>query len=191
MSDYIWHDRGTLCDKELSYVVKQSNMISPFIPEKKGNPSYGLSSIGYDMRLGGLFKRYKDIENAPPLRPGQVTEDDVDEYRLYEGEEFILEPGGFVLAHMMESYDMPSNIYGIVHDKSSYKRMGLDVGNTVLEPGWRGDVVLELTNENKHREIALVVGMGIVQVLFTATNVPDNTYGDGKYQDQVGVVLPR
>lgn len=49
------------------------------------------------------------------------------------------------LASTVERFDMPNDVLGIIHDKSSNARRFLTVQNTVAEPGWRGYLTLELT----------------------------------------------
>jgi dCTP deaminase len=87
----------------------------------------------------------------------------------------------FTLASAIEEFDMPQDLVGIVHDKSTWARRGLSVFNTVIEPGWRGFLTLELVY---HGTIPLHIpaGAGIAQVLFHQT-ARRGAY-EGKYQDQ-------
>ena len=52
----------------------------------------------------------------------------------------------FVLASTLERFDMPNNLLGQVCDKSTWARRGVAVQNTIIEPGWRGYLTVELTN---------------------------------------------
>lgn len=87
----------------------------------------------------------------------------------------------FTLASAIEEFDMPDNLVGIVHDKSTWARQRLSVFNTVIEPGWRGFLTLELVY---HGVIPLYIpaGAGIAQVIFHQTETPASYAG--KYQDQ-------
>lgn len=87
----------------------------------------------------------------------------------------------FMLASAIEEFVMPDDLVGIVHDKSTWARQGLSVFNTVIEPGWKGFLTLELVY---HGNIDLVVpaGAGIAQVVFHKTT-RDASYA-GKYQHQ-------
>lgn len=87
----------------------------------------------------------------------------------------------FVLASAIEEFRMPSNLVGIVHDKSTWARRGLSVFNTVIEPGWYGFLTLELVY---HCDNTLIIpaGSGIAQVLFHETK--SRASYDGKYQHQ-------
>ena len=76
---------------------------------------------------------------------------------------------------------MPPHLVGIVHDKSTWARHGLSVFNTVIEPGWKGFLTLELVyhgNEVLH----IPAGAGIAQVLFHQVMNP--ALYTGKYQGQ-------
>ena len=43
---------------------------------------------------------------------------------------------------------MPSDVLGQVCDKSTWARRGVAVQNTIIEPGWRGYLTVELTNHS-------------------------------------------
>lgn len=94
-----------------------------------------------------------------------------------------LAPLQFCLASSVERFSMPTNIVGIVHDKSTWARRGVAVQNTVIEPGWRGYLTLELTNHSENYLI-LPRGTPIAQVLFHALDQDTETPYDGKYQNQ-------
>lgn len=177
-----------LADYEIEHLVKQQDMIAPFAAKKHRDmgPSYGLSSFGYDIRLGDTFYRYKRRRLLSP----KVGASDNDITKIKTAA-LTLEPGEFVLAHSVEYFRMPNDVCGIVKDKSTYARLGIAVQNTVLEPSWEGQITLEISNHN-NCPVELIAGSGIAQVLFLQGNAPTQDYGrDGKYQKQKGVVLPR
>lgn len=91
-------------------------------------------------------------------------------------------PRCFELASSLEHFDMPKNVLGLVKDKSSWARQGLSVFNTVIEPGWRGYLTLELFNAGR-MSLDIPDGCPIAQVLFYYTDEETQGY-DGKYQDQ-------
>lgn len=106
-------------------------------------------------------------------------------YDIRIAETLTLYGHGFALASSIEQFDMPYDVLARVADKSTWARRGLCVQNTIIEPGWRGYLTLELTNHTE-QPIELSVGMPIAQVIFelldepTAQPYPE----DGKYQDQ-------
>lgn len=95
---------------------------------------------------------------------------------------FLSEDARFSLASTVERFDMPKTLVGVVHDKSTWARRGLSVFNTVIEPGWRGWLTLELVYYG-HGTLHIPAGAGIAQVLFHHLEWPAD-YGNGKYQGQ-------
>ena len=87
----------------------------------------------------------------------------------------------FQLASAIELFDMPRRLVGVVADKSSWARRGLSVFNTIIEPGWRGFLTLELVYHGSD-SLFIPEGAGIAQVLFHELIEPA-AYA-GKYQDQ-------
>ena len=133
--------------------------------------SYGLGEAGYDIRL----------RQEVVFKPGGIAGPHV----IVDGGE--PEWGRFAIASAMEEFQMPSDLVGIVHDKSTWARQGLSVFNTVIEPGWNGFLTLELVFHGS-KEITIPAGAGIAQVIFSSL-AHDAAY-DGKYQDQKDEPVP-
>ena len=94
----------------------------------------------------------------------------------------------FALASTAERFQMPANLVGIVHDKSTWARQALSVFNTVIEPGWHGDALtLELVYHG-NGELHIPAGAGIAQVLFHRIEEPAQY--SGKYQWQSAEPTP-
>jgi dCTP deaminase len=87
----------------------------------------------------------------------------------------------FALASTFERFQMPDNLVGIVHDKSTWARQGLSVFNTVIEPGFFGGLTLELVYHGSGT-IVIPEGAGIAQVVFHEVSRPVKY--SGKYQNQ-------
>lgn len=92
-------------------------------------------------------------------------------------------PGGFVLGSTVERFDMPADLLGLVKDKSSWARAGIAVQNTVIEPGWKGHLTVEITNHGPD-EIRIEAGDPIAQILFMLLAAPAVETYQGKYQNQ-------
>lgn len=92
--------------------------------------------------------------------------------------------GKLVLASSIERFTMPNNVIGRVHDKSTWVRRGLTVQNTVIEPGWKGYLTLELTYNEDWGSIKILPGSPIAQVVFDFLDEPTEKPYTGKYQDQ-------
>lgn len=143
------------------------NMLSEKI--KFHGVSHGLAEVGYDLRLKQDVRFVKKYYLFGLLSTTHVYVDGVKKR------------GKFTLASAMEEFDIPTNLMGIVHDKSTWARHGLSVFNTVLESGWRGGLTLELVYHGDS-ELHLPAGCGIAQVVFHQIAVPAQY--NGKYQDQ-------
>lgn len=134
--------------------------------------SYGLSEAGFDIRIK------QQIEFIPAnyhvtgslVRPAYTRVDGL----LYE-------QGNFTLASAIEEFQMPNNLVGIVHDKSTWARQGLSVFNTVIEPNWNGFLTLELVF-HRNEYLLIPAGSGIAQVIFHEVKEPAEY--SGKYQNQ-------
>ena len=131
---------------------------------KAHGTSYGLGEAGYDIRIK------QDIIFRPGMTMGPTIE--------VNGH---LQHGRFTLASAIEEFDMPANLVGVVHDKSTWARQGLSVFNTVIEPGFKGGLTLELVFHG-NRELSIPAGTGIAQVIFTSL-AHDACY-EGKYNGQ-------
>lgn len=173
------------------------SFISPFTPEQvkvcdaERLVSYGASSYGYDARLAREFKVFTDLKCAV-MDPKNPPDDAFVSMEATAGKPFVIPPRGYVLGRTVEHFSMPPDVLGLCVGKSTYARSGLIVNVTPLEPAWRDFVTLEFTN-------ALPIPMlvypdeGICQFLFFRGPPCRTNYADrgGKYQDQVGVVLPK
>ena len=76
---------------------------------------------------------------------------------------------------------MPTNLVAVVHDKSTWARKGLSIFNTVVEPGFKGGLTLELVYHGED-ELHIPAGAGIAQVIFAEVSEP--AAYTGKYQFQ-------
>lgn len=146
-------------------------------PTKKtlNGVSYGLGEAGYDIRIKQtvIFK-----ERGWGYGSGRTAATKWQEGNAQFGG---VNAGRFVLASAIEEFDMPDNLMGIVHDKSTWARRGLSVFNTVIEPGWKGFLTLELAYKDDGYLI-IPAGSGIAQVIFH--ELSESARYKGKYQNQ-------
>lgn len=144
--------------------------------ERLHGVSHGLAEVGYDIRIK------QDVWFAPHQRTGRMH------FRYHQDDANYGEGlGRFLLASAIEEFDMPNDLMGIVHDKSTWARMGLSVFNTVIEPGWRGFLTLELVYHGQG-ELHIPAGSGIAQVIFH--ELAAKAEYSGKYQDQSDEPVP-
>lgn len=104
---------------------------------------------------------------------------------------YNLKPGEFVLMSTNEMVDMPDDYVGVVKGKSSLARKGLMVECAgFVDPGFSGQITLEIKNLNQKRTLPLRDGMKICQmVLMRMAECPTDTYSKASghhYQGQRG-----
>lgn len=139
--------------------------------------TYGLSEAGYDIRISQevIFSKTW-IRGRRFVTRNAFNKNDIT--HLVSSTYF---PGNFVLASSVEEFNMSSSLVGVVHDKSTWARLGLSVFNTVIEPGWSGYLTLELVYHGQG-ELRIPANSGIAQVVFH--KLTDSAKYSGKYQNQ-------
>ena len=185
----------TLCDWQIAALIRERGMIEPAelrqVREVDGRRimSYGLSSAGYDVRLGSTFLAPPLQADDPPADPHAEQRYDV--IKNGPGIPLWLSAGHYVLGVTVERFAMPSNVVGVAVGKSTYARIGVIVNVTPLEPGWCGFLTLEIHNASP-RPVMVWPGEGIAQIMFHRISEPDVSYADraGKYQNQPAVPVP-
>lgn len=137
---------------------------------------------------------YKSILGALPIRGLEtpvIDPKDFDE-KLFltevESEELILWPGQYALAVTLEYFEVPNDLQGTFFAKSTYARWGLMLNTTNVQPGFKGEVVMEFFNASSS-PILLRANEGFAQVKFDVARTPaaDDYSKVGKYQHQTGV----
>jgi dCTP deaminase len=184
-------------------MCREKELITPFeerlIREVDGRRiiSAGLSSYGYDLRLArDGFRVFSPIASAE-IDPKNFDEGSLIEAPLRTSEDgsqfWLLPPHSYALGVTVETFNMPRKVIAYCMGKSTYARSGLIINTTPLEPGWRGRLVLELSN-SADLPIRIYADEGIAQVTFFESDEDcEVSYADrtGKYQDQTGLVTPR
>lgn len=182
---------GIKADNWIRRMAGEAGMIEPFVEGqvRQGVMSYGVSSYGYDIRVGDHFKIFTNLYSTVVDPKNFKPEAYVD----FQGAECIIPPNSFVLAESVEYIRMPRNVTALVLCKSTYIRAGVLIPTTVLEAGWEGTITLEIGNMTP-LPAKIYANEGIAQVLFFEGDEDcDVSYADrkGKYQGQHGVTLPR
>jgi len=177
---------GVLPDWQIERDIK----IEPFANEQKrpGVISYGVTSYGYDVRLGRKFKVFTNAHCAIVDPKNFDPRSFVD----FEGDYCLIPPNSFALSETVEHLEIPRDIIAICVGKSTMARIGIIVNVTPLEPEWRGKITIEISNTTP-LPAKVYAGEGIAQILFFRTDAVCRTsYADkkGKYQDQTGLTLP-
>jgi len=170
--------------------IKRDINIEPFADEqlRPGVISYGLSSYGYDVRVGRKFKVFTNVYGTL-IDPKNF---DPSAFVDIEGDSCVIPPNSFALAETVETFEIPRDVLATCLGKSTYARCGIIVNVTPLEPEWRGKITIEISNTTP-LPAKIYANEGIAQILFfRAEAVCKTSYADkkGKYQDQKGLTLP-
>lgn len=159
----LFFSSGNLVDWQLKLYLKLGLLKIENYKEKAIQPN------SLDVHLGNQF--------AIQLNNGLFEEIDCNE--------FILEPGGFVLATTQEYFYFGPTLHGVLQGKSSWARVGLYVESAGLfDSGFEGVAVVELTNQGK-APLQLKSGESIAQMIFQRNLPVLKSYKHkGHYQGQ-------
>lgn len=163
-----------LSDKTIRSMLKEGTLgISP-LDETQIQPA------SVDVRLGDTFSIVEDSST------GIITMNSEIRYKTIQTDTYLLLPGQFVLATTMEYFVLPDDLTAFVEGRSSLGRMGLFIQNAGwVDPGFRGEITLELYNANRCA-IELKAGRRVGQLVFAKMDqAAENPYR-GKYQGQTG-----
>lgn len=131
------------------------------------------------IRRRGIFTPFSERTKAHGMTYGLGPAG----YDVRIAETVFLGPGGFCLASTIEHFEMPTDVLGKVADKSTWARRFLAVQNTIVEPGWRGHLTLELSNHGSS-PLHIEAGSPIAQIVLHLIDEPTEQPYAGKYQDQ-------
>lgn len=202
-----------LSDRSITRLAEQG-MIKDFQSttvrvNAQGEPviSYGLDSYGYDVRVRPVFKLLRPVAQLAPsvmellasdasvcaTWPQEVClspkRDNSRHFELVESDSIIIPPHGFCLAETVEEFDIPDNVTVQCWGKSSYARLGAVINPTSVKPGFKGTVVIEISNTTG-RPLEVFANEGISHFEFHASGDPcESNYSQrgGLYQNQSGV----
>ncbi len=177
-----------LSDRDIKKALQQKKIRIVPRPDLKTQ----LGSCSIDLRLGNIFRVFEHSKK-PYIDPSKkdFSNDITTEIILKDGEQFIMQPGDFVLAVTYEQVTIPNNLMGRLEGRSSLGRLGIVVHSTasIFDPGWDGKCVLELGNLGR-MAVALTVGMRICAMTFEELSseavVPYSRKTHAKYVIQQG-----
>ena len=196
---------------------QERQMIEPFEPKQikvvNGKPviSYGVSSYGYDIRVGRHFKVLDPSKSSSPAGSGRGSMDtrpttagydgrvvdpknfDTSAYEDFEGDVCLIPPHGMAIAQSFEYFRIPREVLVVCNGKSTYSRCGILVAIAPLEPEWEGRLTFSITNTTA-LPAKVYAEEGIAQILFLESDeVCQTSYADkqGKYQRQTAFTPPK
>ncbi len=170
-----------LSDRDIKEALKSGKIYIENLPDDRIQAGWVDLSLGNEF---GIFKAtsqpYIDIKQHVDYTEKVTVKDDTP---------FILHPDEFVLGEVKEKIKLPDDVAAYVDGRSSLGRIGLVVHVTsgFVDPGFRGRLVLEMTNVGK-MPIAIHPGMKICKLVFFRLTCPaERPYDkreDAKYNDQ-------
>lgn len=162
-----------------------------------------ISGISVDLRLSNSFRVFSN--NSVPFLDLSGDREELNknidrvmgkEIVVDEGDALFIHPGELVLGSTFESVEIPDDLVGWLDGRSSLARLGLMVHVTAgrIDPGWKGQVVLEFYNLGKI-PLALRPEMIICALSFeTLSNTAKRPYRlreNAKYKNQHGAISSR
>jgi dCTP deaminase len=166
---------STIVDHQILRLVEADQMIQGFRHEQ-------LNPASYDVRLGAGIQ----IEGKV-VGPKQMRE----RWHPYSLDDspYYMAPGEFILGVTEEYIRVPTDMEAVFQLKSSRGREGYEHALAgYIDPGFHGQVTLELSNLNQRHYLPLVKGMLIGQLRFMKLDsVPTRSYSEtGHYHGDIG-----
>jgi len=160
---------ATIVDHQIRQLCRDLGLVEPFDPDL-------INPASIDVRLGSNVI----LEDGTQL--------DI------ENSSYVMEPGEFVLAHTIEYVRVPNNMECVFNLKSSRGREGFEhLMAAYIDPGFHGQVTLELVNVNRGKYLHLKHGMRIGQLRFSKLDaIPMRSYAvTGRYHGDRGAVTSK
>jgi len=166
-----WQIRDAVRDRHI--------LISPFSHQN-------INPASYDVTLGNEFLIIDHVDAIDPHK--SILWGDP-----YIANEYLIMPQEHVLATTVEIIGLANGIVAQLNGKSSWGRLGITIHQTAgyIDPGFNGQITLEIFNVNKHTPVILRAGDRIGQLVFQTmerSKYPYNAKKGSKYMFQKGVV---
>lgn len=141
-----------------------------------------IQASSIDLTLDRKIRRQKEGTKI------NAFEQSADYFEEFELDKYTLEPGEFILGQIREIISIPSSLCGMIQNRNSVIRLGLNVGlSTYINPGYSGQLPIAIHNAGAFA-IDLTPGMRICQlVLYDVSPVPERDYSqrhDSKYMHE-------
>lgn len=159
--------------------------------------SFGQSSMGYDVRVCREGLKLFTNAHGSVIDPRKPAADCYIAPHIHKNDEsleyFLIPPNSYALAPTPEYFRIPRDVIVICLGKSTYARSGVAINVTPIEPGFEGNVVIEIANQT-NLPVMIYLDQGIAQFVFIkGDDECDVSYGDrdGKYMFQTGMTLSK
>ena len=108
-------------------------------------------------------------------------------YDLRLGSELIIEPASHKLAATFERIELPDDLVGTLHIRSSLARAGIIASLALVDPGFRGQLTISLFNSGSER-FSMRERDRFIQLVMHPLSMKTLRPYRGKYQDSQGIV---
>jgi dCTP deaminase len=108
-------------------------------------------------------------------------------YDLGVDKDISLNPGERKLVATLERVELPPNLLGILHLRSSFAREGLLASLALVDPGFKGQLTVSLLNAGKGF-VKMIRGERFLQLTFIGLSTGAERPYNGQYQESFGVV---
>lgn len=164
-----------LSDRDIKKAIEENRIVITPAPDFATQ----LGTCSVDLRLGNVFRVFEHSRH-PYIDPSKKDYSNAITKKVIvrQGENFIMQPGDFVLAVTLERVKIPPNLMGRLEGRSSLGRIGIVVHSTasIFDAGWDGRCVLELGNLGR-MAVKLTPGMRICAMSFEElTSAADTPY---------------
>jgi len=183
-----------LSDRDIRRRLEEGSLVV----EPLDDPELQIQPASIDLRLGNEFLEF-ERSNIPCIHP--ESEEETEEYTrrnsVEGGDEYVLHPGDFVLGTTYETVEIPDDLVARVEGRSSLGRLAVVVHATAgfVDPGYRGQITLELSNLGTAPVALRPEEMRISQIVLTElSSTAETPYGEdrgSKYQGQDGPTASR
>lgn len=185
------NNQGVLSKKEIQYLLnKEKNPKKRIVISSIFDPKTQIGRCSVDIRLGNEFIITKETQmDVLDVAEWEDLKKNIMQYqekiRIGYGEAFILHPKEFVLGASLEYISLPLDIMAYVVGRSSWGRLGLVIATaTLIDPGYKGVITLELANIGKV-PLKLYPCLRIAQLVFHKLSSPTEGY-TGEYLASTG-----
>jgi dCTP deaminase len=128
----------------------------------------------------------EDEQSKLVIRPYNRESQQPASYDLRAADQTCLPRGTLTLLPTLEWVELPPDLAGTIRCRSSFGRRGVLLGAGFVDPGFRGQLTLCLSNMGKE-EIMINKNDRIAQMIFHEVRNPGTCY-NGRYQDSLGIV---
>jgi dCTP deaminase len=173
--------------------------------EKAHGFSYGLSEVGYDLRIKQRViyyppdpvRYYELMKMQMENESAYIWSEFKDELRMAffgstcvfdEDDKVTRRLGRTALASSVESFDISNDMWCEFRNKSTWARQFVDAAlGTDGEPGWEGHLTIEIIFHDVE-QVEIQPGTGILKAVFHEITEPAQY--EGKYQNQEDMPIP-